>query len=272
MQYCTPSQNNESDTLIPPPAGKIFGIPIWGLRLQDFVRLARRLIKAKRKTLFTTIGAPSIVISQKCSDFFEHFQHADVVLPDGILPAWIARSFKYNVPERVPGPDFVDAFLPVAEAEGFKLFFLGATDETLMKLKANCLNKHPLLNIVGMLSPPFGEFDEQINCSLVSAINQKHPDVLFVGMTAPKQELWLSRNFDQLNILFAIGVGASFDYLAGNKPRVPKWLGRLGFEWLYRLVLEPKRLWRRNLNNIYVMWLLAKYHLTGTFRKHWRKR
>jgi N-acetylglucosaminyldiphosphoundecaprenol N-acetyl-beta-D-mannosaminyltransferase len=270
MQHRTLNQNTESDTLIPPPAGKIFGIPVWGLHLRDFVQLARTLIKAKRKVLFTTIGAPSIVASQKCSEFFEHFQLADVVLPDGILPTWILRSLKYNVSERVPGPDFVDAFLPVAEKEGFTLFFLGATNETLEKLKTNCQKKHRLLNIIGVLSPPFEEFDEQTNRSLVAAINQKRPDVLFVGMTAPKQELWLSHNFDQLDVLFAMGVGASFDYLAGNKPRVPKWLGRLGFEWLYRLILEPSRLWHRNLTNMLVVWLWAKHYIIGVFLKHFR--
>jgi bacterial polymer biosynthesis proteins, WecB/TagA/CpsF family len=259
-------KNIASDSLIPPSAGKILGIPIWGLYLQDFVQLARTLIKSKRKALFTTIGAPSIVVSQKCPEFFEHFQHADVVLPDGILPTWIAKIFKYKVPERVPGPDFVDAFLPVAEQESFKLFFLGSTDQTLKKIRANCLRQYPHLNIVGELSPPFGKFDEQINSSLLEAINQAHPDVLFVGMTAPKQELWLSRNFNQLDVLFAMGVGAAFDYLAGNKPRVPKQVGRIGFEWLYRLVLDPRRLWRRNLNNILVMWFLIKDYLLAAFR------
>lgn len=249
MPHCSLAQNTKLDALIPPPAGKIFGIPVWGLHLQDFVQLARTLIKTRRKVLFTTIGAPSMAASQKCPEFFKYFQHADVVLPDGILPVWLARSLKLKIPERVPGPDFVDAFLPVAEKEGFKLFFLGATGQTLEKLKTNCLKKYPFLDIVGLLPPPFGEFDEQTNRRLVSAVNQKRPDVLFVGMTAPKQELWLSCNFDQLDVLFAMGVGASFDYLAGNKPRVPKWLGRLGFEWLYRLILEPGRLWRRNLNS-----------------------
>jgi Teichoic acid biosynthesis proteins len=128
------------------------------------------------------------------------------------------------------------------------------------------LRQYPHLNIVGELSPPFGKFDEQINSSLLEAIKQAHPDVLFVGMTAPKQELWLSRNFNQLDVLFAMGVGAAFDYLAGNKPRVPKKIGKIGFEWLYRLVLEPRRLWRRNLNNILVMWFLVKDYLVANIR------
>jgi N-acetylglucosaminyldiphosphoundecaprenol N-acetyl-beta-D-mannosaminyltransferase len=270
MQHLTVTQNNKSDTLISPPAGKIFGIPVWGLHLNEFVELAKKLIKTKHKVLFTTLGAPSIVIAQKSTEFFNHFLQADVVLPDGILPVWIARGLKYKVIERVPGPDFVDLFLSVAEQEKFSIFFMGSTSDTLEKLRSNCLKKHPCLNIVGLLAPPFGEFDDIADHRLVDAINQAHSDVLFVGMTAPKQELWLSRNFGRLNVVFAMGVGAAFDYIAGNRPRVPKWLGRLGFEWLYRLILEPRRLWHRNLNNLLVVWLWAKNYLTGVFRRHIR--
>jgi N-acetylglucosaminyldiphosphoundecaprenol N-acetyl-beta-D-mannosaminyltransferase len=263
-------ENNQTTILIPAPAVKILGVPIWSLRLQESVELAKNLTKAKRKVLFSTTSSYPIIVAQNSTDFFNHFLQADVVLPDGMSSVLLARLLKHKIPERVAGPDFVDAFLPVAEKEGFKLFFLGATNHTLEKLKTNCLKKYPLLNIVGLLAPPFSEFDNEIDRRLVDTINQAHPDVLFVGMTAPKQELWLSRNFDQLDVLFAMGIGASFDYLAGNKPRVPKWLGRLGFEWLYRLILEPRRLWHRNLNNIFVVWLLAKNCLTGVFRKHLR--
>jgi N-acetylglucosaminyldiphosphoundecaprenol N-acetyl-beta-D-mannosaminyltransferase len=116
---------------------------------------------------------------------------------------------------------------------------------------------------VGLLAPPFGEFDDETDSRLADVINQANSDVLFVGMTAPKQELWLSRNFARLDLFFAMGIGASFDYLAGNKPRVPKWLGKLGLEWLYRLVHEPKRLWRRNIGNTTILWLLLKNYLTS---------
>ena len=260
------TEQNCGSSLIPAPAATVLGIPIWGLRLEEFVELARQLIKQNRKALFTTIGAPSIVASQKSSEFFNHFQHADVVLPDGMLPMLAARALGYKVPQRVPGPDFVDLFLPVAAEEGFKIFFMGTTEDTLKKLKSNCLRRYPNLNIVGTLAPPFGDFDEAINQRLVDNINRSCTDVLFVGMTAPKQELWLSRHFEQLEVQFAMGIGAAFDYLAQNKPRAPKWLGQLGLEWLYRLVHEPRRLWRRNItNNIAFFWLLGKRYAKNIF-------
>jgi N-acetylglucosaminyldiphosphoundecaprenol N-acetyl-beta-D-mannosaminyltransferase len=256
------------DAIIPPPAGRLFGVPVWALYLNEYVELASNIVKARRKALFTTIGAPSIACLRTSPEFLNHFRQADVVLLDGILPTLLARSLKYKVPQRVPGPDFVDAFLPVAEKENFRIFFMGSTDRTLEKLKYNCLRKYPGLNIVGLLAPPFGDFDERIDRQIVSAVNRTKPDVLFVGMTAPKQELWLSRNFERLDVHFAMGIGAAFDYLAGNKPRVPKWLGDMGFEWLYRLVHEPWRLWQRNVNdNISLLWLLAKKYIAGTIDK-----
>ncbi len=125
------TEQNCGSSLIPTPAATVFGIPIWDLRLEEFVGLARKLIKQNHKSLFTTIGAPSIVASQKSIEFFNHFQHADVVLPDGKFPVWVARFSKRNIAERVPGPDFVESFLLTAEKEGFRLFFMGSTCEIL---------------------------------------------------------------------------------------------------------------------------------------------
>jgi N-acetylglucosaminyldiphosphoundecaprenol N-acetyl-beta-D-mannosaminyltransferase len=263
-QKGTRTQKDPAKNLIPRPAGKLFGIPVWGLRLDEYVELARKLVKARRKVLFTTIGAPSIACVRKSPEFFNHFQQADVVLLDGILPTWLARSLKYEVPERVPGPDFVNLFLPVAEKQKFRIFFMGSTMKTLDKLRQNCLRKYPELNIVGTLAPPFGELSTKTNYHLINAVNRKKPDVLFVGMSAPRQELWLSRNFERLNVHLAMGVGAAFDYLAGNKSRAPQWLGHLGLEWMYRLVNEPGRLWRRNIiYNIDLLWMLAKNYMSG---------
>jgi len=260
-------KSSQPNPPMPPPIAKILGVPIWGLCLEEFVELAKNLIEVRHKVLFTTIGLPSIVISQKSLDFFNHFQQADVVLPDGIFPVWAARFLKHKVLERVSGPDFVDLFLSTAEQEGFKIFFIGSTDDTLERLKSNCLEKHPHLKITGVLAPPFGKFDEEIDRGLVNTINEAHPDVLFVGMTAPKQELWLARNFERLDVLFAMGVGATFDYLAGKKGRAPKWIGKCGLEWLYRLVHEPRRLCRRNVNSAVFLWLLVKNYVISIFRR-----
>jgi exopolysaccharide biosynthesis WecB/TagA/CpsF family protein len=180
------------------------------------------------------------------------------VLPDGTLAVLAGRLLGAHIPGRVAGPDFVYAFLDAAASAGLSVFFLGATDATLAAIAANCTVRFPRLVIAGTLSPPFGELNEAVDLPLVERINAARPDVLFVGMTAPKQELWLSRYRRQLTVPFSMGVGAAFNYLAGNQKRVPAYVGRMGGEWLYRLVQEPRRLWRRNVDSVVFIWWCGK--------------
>lgn len=239
---------------------EILGVPVWGMDRSTFVERARQCILKREKVLFTTTNAHSIVVAQKNPGFLTHFKEADLVLPDGILPVWAGRSLGKVMTERVAGPDFVDHFMAMAEQENFRIFFMGSTDETLEKLSKNLLDRRPNLKIVGLLAPPFGDWDEKTDQALVDAINEAKPDALFVGMTAPKQELWLSKNFSRLELPFSIGVGAAFNFLAGEKRRAPDWVGRMGMEWFYRLVQEPGRMWRRNIDSAVFIWLFTANH------------
>ncbi len=235
---------------LPPAAACVLGIRIWGLRAAEFVEAAIERIHARERTLFTTANAHSIVLAHRHPALARHFEDADAVLPDGILSVLGARACGGAVPERVAGPDFFEAFLERAAREELSVFFLGTTDETLEMLRRRCNERFPALLIRGTLAPPFGDIDEETDRRLVEAVNAANPDVLFVAMTAPKQELWLSRNFGSLSIPFAMGVGAAFDFLAGRTKRAPRVIGRLGFEWLFRLAQEPRRLWRRQLSSV----------------------
>jgi N-acetylglucosaminyldiphosphoundecaprenol N-acetyl-beta-D-mannosaminyltransferase len=161
------------------------------------------------------------------------------------------------VSERVPGPDFFEGFLQRAARSGVSIFFLGSTDATLELVCEQARKRFPSLDIRGALSPPFGDFSNQVDSDLVAAVNRARPDALFVAMTAPKQELWLSRNIANLQVPFAMGVGAAFDFLARTKRRAPRALGRVGGEWLFRLMTEPRRLWRRNLDSAVFIWMIA---------------
>ena len=238
------------------PAAILLGVPVWGLSRDAFVDLAVARIAAGEKSLFTTANAHSIVVAQHVPAFRAHFREANVVLPDGTLAVWGARRRRGPVAERVAGPDFVEAFLTRAEREGLSVFFLGASESTLRRIRETCAARWPGLVIAGTLSPPFGEWDEATDRAIVDAVNAAHPDALFVGMTAPKQELWISRNHGYLQVAFAMGVGAAFDFLAGTKVRAPDWAGRHGLEWAYRLAQEPRRMWRRNLDSAIFLWKL----------------
>jgi N-acetylglucosaminyldiphosphoundecaprenol N-acetyl-beta-D-mannosaminyltransferase len=236
------------------PAAIVLGVPVWGLSLEAFVNLAVARIAARQKTLFTTANAHSIVVAQHVPAFRAHFREASAVLPDGTLAVWGARHRRGPVAERVAGPDFAEAFLTRAEQEGVSVFFLGASEATLRRIRERCAARWPRLVVAGTLAPPFGEWGEQTDRAIVEAVNAARPDALFVGMTAPKQELWLSRNHGDLQVPFAMGVGAAFDFLAGIRMRAPGWAGRHGLEWLYRLAQEPRRMWRRNLDSAVFLW------------------
>jgi N-acetylglucosaminyldiphosphoundecaprenol N-acetyl-beta-D-mannosaminyltransferase len=236
------------------PAAIVLGVPVWGLSREAFVNLAVARIGARQKTLFTTANAHSIVVAQHVPAFRAHFREASAVLPDGTLAVWGARHRRGPVAERVAGPDFVEAFLTRAEREGISIFFLGASEATLQRIRERCAARWPRLVVAGTLAPPFGEWNEEADRAVVDAVNAARPDALFVGMTAPKQELWLSRNHGYLHVPFAMGVGAAFDFLAGTRARAPEWAGRHGLEWLYRLAQEPRRMWRRNVDSAIFLW------------------
>jgi N-acetylglucosaminyldiphosphoundecaprenol N-acetyl-beta-D-mannosaminyltransferase len=236
------------------PAAIVLGVPVWGLSREAFVNLAVARIAARQKTLFTTANAHSIVVAQHVPAFRAHFRGASAVLPDGTLAVWGARHRRGPVAERVAGPDFVEAFLARAEREGISIFFLGASEATLQRIRERCAARWPRLVVAGTLAPPFGEWSEEADRAIVDAVNATRPDALFVGMTAPKQELWLSRNHGYLQTPFAMGVGAAFDFLAGTRARAPEWAGRHGLEWLYRLAQEPRRMWRRNVDSAIFLW------------------
>ncbi len=244
----------------------VLGVPVSGRPLGALLDIAFRRIGAGQKTLFSTANAHSIVVAQRVPDFASHFREADAVLPDGVSAVWGVRACGGSAQERVSGPDFFQGFLARASEAGVSVFLLGADDATLERLSERCRARWPRLVIKGTLAPPYGELSHNVNRHIVDAVNRVRPDALFVAMTAPKQELWLSRHLPDLDVAFAMGVGAAFDFIAGTKRRAPRFLGRIGIEWLFRLALEPRRLWRRNVDSAVFVSLLADDMLRRTAR------
>jgi N-acetylglucosaminyldiphosphoundecaprenol N-acetyl-beta-D-mannosaminyltransferase len=229
------------------PTTEILNIPVCGCDLEEFADIAISAILNRRKTLFTTVNTYSIGVAQKNREFLNHFKTADFVLPDGIGIVWAVRSLGKECKERVSGPEFTNNLLERANNNGFSIYLLGTTDENLNKIISNIKKKYPSVRIAGSYSPPFVEIDAMDHSGIVARINKSGTDILLVGMTAPKQELFLSRNYDALDVPFMIGIGAAFDYLAGVKQQCPKIVGKLGLEWLYRLVTSPKHVWKREI-------------------------
>lgn len=198
---------------------------------------------------FACLNPHSVEIAEEDEKFKESLTCADFLTPDGIGIVLASRLLGGKLSERITGMDvFVAVSKAMNEARSGSCFFLGSTEETLEKIRAEMHQRFPHVRIAGTFSPPFREeFTAEDNEAMVRAINAASPDVLWVGLAAPKQEKWIHANQDRLNVNFAGPIGAVFDFFVGNVKRINPFWQRLGFEWLPRLVQEPRRLWRRSL-------------------------
>jgi N-acetylglucosaminyldiphosphoundecaprenol N-acetyl-beta-D-mannosaminyltransferase len=170
-----------------------------------------------------------------------------MALPDGKPLSIISKKRGFKEAERVTGPDLMEEIFKISEENEYRHYFYGSTQETLDTLKRELNKKYPKLNIVGMHSPPFRKLTEEEGKEIVENINKAKPDFIWVGLGAPKQEIWMHEHENKVNGLM-IGVGAGFDYHAGNISRAPKWMQNMSLEWLYRLLQDPKRLMSRYIN------------------------
>lgn len=202
------------------------------------------------KLVISTLNPYSLLIAEKDKNFKQALQESDILLPDGQGIVW-AIKFLYNVKiKRIAGYDvFIYLMDELAKKEG-KCFFFGSSTATLQKIKIKLSLDYPSVKME-YLSPPFKEsLSDEENEKFVSFINEFKPDVLFVGMTAPKQEKWVYQNKEKLNVKIIASIGAVFDFYAGNVKRPSKFWIDLGLEWFIRFLQEPKRLFKRNLYSI----------------------
>ena len=180
--------------------------------------------------------------------------NAVLALPDGGPLSDFSRKQGYTEARRVTGPDLMREILSISAEKGWRHYFYGSTTETLELLQQRIAERYPGVIIAGVMSPPFREMTPTEDEKAVNQINAAHPDFVWVGLGAPKQERWMAAHEDRVQALM-IGVGAAFDYEAGNIRRAPQWMQKHNLEWLYRLFQDPKRLFRRYLNtNVRYLW------------------
>jgi len=191
----------------------------------------------------------SFVTARKDDAFRKALNNADLLIPDGMGIVLASRILGGGLRERVTGSDMFQGVHERLNREGEgSVFFLGSTEATLAAIRKRMAKDYPSIRVAGTFSPPFkSEFTPEDDELMIKAVNDVRPDILWVGMTAPKQEKWIHRNKDKLNVKFIGAVGAVFDYYAGNVKRAPAWARRVGLEWLYRWIQEPRRLWIRNV-------------------------
>lgn len=216
----------------------------------------------RKKLLINTINAFSYINARKDGVFAEALAKGDVLIPDGesIVKAFRWKGWENGPKERVAGADLFSFEMNSLNAVGGKCFFLGSSEKVLGLIKERAKIDYPNIEII-TYSPPYkAEFTDDENRAMVNAINEANPDLLWIGMTAPKQEKWAYRHWNELNIHCHCGtIGAVFDFYAGTAKRAPLWWQRNGLEWLYRFLKEPRRMWRRYIiGNSLFLWYIWK--------------
>lgn len=200
------------------------------------------------KLLINTINAHSFNTAKKDKLFAEALTNGDVLIPDGVSIVKACRRIKAKSQpkERIAGWDLFEFEMSKLEKKGGTVMFMGSSQKVLDLIVKRAAKVYPHLKVV-TYSPPYKpEFSDEDNTAIIEAINNANPDLLWIGMTAPKQEKWTYSHWKELNIHCHVGtIGAVFDFFAGTVERAPIWWQEHGLEWLYRLLKEPKRMWRR---------------------------
>lgn len=214
------------------------------------------------KLLINTINAHSFNTAKNDSLFAEALTNGDVLIPDGVSIVKACRwiKAKSQPKERIAGWDLFEFEMDKLEKKGGMVMFMGSSQKVLDLVVKRAAVDYPHLKVV-TYSPPYKpEFSEEDNMAIVQAINAANPDLLWIGMTAPKQEKWTYSHWKELNIHCHVGtIGAVFDFFAGTVERAPMWWQEHGLEWLYRLIKEPKRMWRRYIiGNVLFIWNITK--------------
>jgi N-acetylglucosaminyldiphosphoundecaprenol N-acetyl-beta-D-mannosaminyltransferase len=190
---------------------------------------------------------------------------AHLVLCDGTPLLWASRLLGNRLPERVAGSDLVPILIGLAAQRDYRIYFLGGRSDVIERAIENITRQHPTLNVVGWDSPPFAPLHEMDHAEIRARIQAARPDLLFVSFGCPKQEKWIAMNYRALGVPVCVGVGATIDFLAGEVSRAPSWMRRCGLEWSFRLLQEPRRLFRRYVKDFWVFgrgllqqWLLLR--------------
>ena len=226
-------------------AAKLLGVRIEARPLRDLVAAAQIAIaRSGEPFVFACANPHSLVVAQSDETFRNALERATAVVADGVGCRWGALLAGVSIGPRITGSDFFASIMANLNRVGGRAFFFGSSDAVLEKLAARVQRDFPRVAI-GQLSPPFRPWTDEENQRMVERISLFKPDVLWVGMTAPKQEKWVASNCGQLQVPVIGSIGAVFSYYAGVTHRAPQWICNLGLEWLYRLPREPKRLWRR---------------------------
>ncbi len=251
---------------------RILGLPVSVLDMPRAIATIDAAIADRRGGYICVRDAHGVMAAQKDRHLMDIHEDAFLVVPDGMPLVWFGRLYGNEI-SRVCGPDLMLELCRHGAGRSHRHYFFGGTEDSLAKLKPVLEKKFPGLNMVGLESPPFKPISTEADPDAVARIKAADPDIVWVGLGSPKQEYWMRANAPLLPNAILIGVGAAFNFHAGTVKRAPLWMQRSGLEWLFRLLQEPQRTWRRYLVlapqflvlscREYVAWLVGPRRTNG---------
>jgi N-acetylglucosaminyldiphosphoundecaprenol N-acetyl-beta-D-mannosaminyltransferase len=227
----------------------VLGVAVSPINMGLALEQITTAIANKQKGYVCVTGVHGISVAQSDPAFRQILNRAFLCTPDGMPLVWVGRCQGQKQMRRVYGPDLMLAVMELSGKTGWRHFFYGGAHGTADMLTARLAQRFPKLQIVGAWEPPFRPLNQEERQKLREQIRLARPDILWVGLSTPKQEMFMAEYLDQLDVTLMFGVGAAFDFLAGTVRQAPKWMQRSGLEWLFRLYCEPRRLWKRYFKN-----------------------
>jgi N-acetylglucosaminyldiphosphoundecaprenol N-acetyl-beta-D-mannosaminyltransferase len=227
----------------------VLGIGISVLNLRTALDAIAGAVRARRRGYIGVTGVHGVMEAQADAAFKNILNQAFLCTPDGMPMVWLGKLHGHGEMSRVYGPDLMLEVCAWSEMSGCKHFFYGGADGVAEQLAQKLKAKFPKLEIVGWYTPPFRPLNEAEENGLQEMVRAAKPDILWVGLSTPKQEKFMAEFLPKLEVTLMIGVGAAFDFHAGRVRQAPRWMQRSGLEWLFRLVCDPRRLGKRYLKN-----------------------
>ena len=226
------------------PICNIMGVDIAAIDMEWLVNYLNRNVKDLSGDYICVSNVHTTVTAYEDQEYCRVQNGGIMAIPDGGPLSSVGQKRGFKNMKRTTGPSLMGEIFKISAAEGYRHYFYGSTDETLEKLYSVLIESYPGIQIAGMYSPPFRPMTEDEDRVIVERINETKPDFVWVGLGAPKQEKWMAAHQGRVNGLM-VGVGAGFDYHAGNIDRAPEWMQKSNLEWVYRLLQDPKRLFGR---------------------------
>jgi N-acetylglucosaminyldiphosphoundecaprenol N-acetyl-beta-D-mannosaminyltransferase len=240
---------------------RILGVDVSAITVQDALAEIASWIAKRTQHYVCITGAHGVIASRDDPTLRDIHNSAGLVTPDGMPLVWMSHALGYKRTRRVYGPDLMRALSGVSARRGYRQFYYGGAETVAERLANTLAVTYPGLQIAGYHCPPFRSPTPEEDEAIISQINAAKPDIVWIGLSTPKQEFWMASHMGRIEAPVMIGVGAAFDFLAGLKPQAPVWMQRRGLEWLYRLSTEPRRLWRRYATIVPRFLVLAAWQL-----------